>query len=413
MIVAMVTPLPPQKSGIADYSASLIRGLRRSGIKVSVFSNFGIDSFDGEKVFDAAQEYAKLEEYETIIYQIGNNREFHGYMLDLLAQYPGIVHLHDLVIHGMVFDKYRRERRVVEYLNMLYRYYGVETAREVVYGIQLQTLFFDGEKALEAPMFEAAVECAKGCIVHSEFSKKALKNRYPNMPVLVVPQSYDIPIQKPQTVGEKLQIGVFGGVDPYKRVDIAIEALADVKNQGFGNFELTIVGGISPKCQTIVELPKSLGLECLFAGRVDESDFEKIMDESDLVISLRHPTMGETSAVVTRAMMRGKAVIVNEGGWYSELPEGVPKLSTKNTKEELVALLKELLLNPNRIENIATAGYEYALERLKFDETISSYTAALLEINKQNSIVMKAVKNRIGDDKELIETVSDKIGDIL
>ncbi len=99
---AMITPLPPQKTGIGDYAAGLLRGLQDFGDEIVVFTQ---NRFD--KTWDRSAELTfTLDEFEPagwkpeqVIYQIGNNREYHDEITLHFLKHGGVAHLHDYSLH--------------------------------------------------------------------------------------------------------------------------------------------------------------------------------------------------------------------------------------------------------------------------------------------------------------------------
>ena len=86
MKVAVFTPMPPERSGIADYSALLLPALQARCEIVVV------------------RRGAKKPPRGTdlCVYHIGNNPEAHGWIVDALRRTPGLVVLHDFVLHHLV-----------------------------------------------------------------------------------------------------------------------------------------------------------------------------------------------------------------------------------------------------------------------------------------------------------------------
>jgi len=83
--VAYYSPLPPERSGIADYSALLLPALRRR-MEVEV----------------ARRRRPALRRTDVALYHVGNNPQAHGWIVDALRRRPGVVVLHDLVLHHLV-----------------------------------------------------------------------------------------------------------------------------------------------------------------------------------------------------------------------------------------------------------------------------------------------------------------------
>ena len=53
---------------------------------------------------------------------------------------------------------------------------------------------------------------------------------------------------------------------------------------------------------------------------VPEDELWSLMAACDAIVSLRSPTMGETSGSAIRALSLGKPLVVSDVGWFAELP---------------------------------------------------------------------------------------------
>ena len=88
MRLAFFSPLPPARSGIADYSEELLLHLRKLD---------NVDTFtERPAVFDASA-------YDVCIYQLGNN-PFHTFAYEAAMEHPGIVVLHEANLHHLIAD---------------------------------------------------------------------------------------------------------------------------------------------------------------------------------------------------------------------------------------------------------------------------------------------------------------------
>src|SRR4029453_19369808 len=83
MRVAFFSPLPPSKSGIADYSQTLIAHLSRLA---------------GPKFFSAAGDPA---ESDVALYQVGNNT-YHDFVYETALRHPGVVVMHESNLHHLI-----------------------------------------------------------------------------------------------------------------------------------------------------------------------------------------------------------------------------------------------------------------------------------------------------------------------
>ena len=82
--VAYYSPLPPSRSGIADYSALLLPALRER-VEVVV-----------------AEPGKRAPAADVALYHIGNDPDAHGWILDALRERPGVVVLHEYVLHHLI-----------------------------------------------------------------------------------------------------------------------------------------------------------------------------------------------------------------------------------------------------------------------------------------------------------------------
>ena len=107
MRIAWFSPLPPERSGIAAYSADLVPRLAEA---------HAIDCFTESNAGDFLWK-RRREPYDLVVYQLGN-APCHDYMWAYLAAFPGLVVLHDARLHQSRarsllkqrrFDDYRRE----------------------------------------------------------------------------------------------------------------------------------------------------------------------------------------------------------------------------------------------------------------------------------------------------------------
>jgi hypothetical protein len=103
MKLAVFTPLKPARSGIADYSQTLLPHLAHH-LEVTVFTD---GSYEAAGFPDAPQisirdyrEY-RPDDFDETLYQFGNN-PYHVYVYDTALRHPGINLLHEYNLHHLV-----------------------------------------------------------------------------------------------------------------------------------------------------------------------------------------------------------------------------------------------------------------------------------------------------------------------
>ena len=90
MKVAYYSPLPPERSGVADYSAMLLPELQQR-LEIDV-------------VRRGARRRARraARQADVALYHVGNDPERHWWIVEELRRRPGVVVLHDFVLHHLV-----------------------------------------------------------------------------------------------------------------------------------------------------------------------------------------------------------------------------------------------------------------------------------------------------------------------
>ncbi len=106
MKIAYFSPLSPQKSGIADYSEKELLPFLSKYMEIDLYIDEGIvpdnpDIIKNFKIFHYKEIDKRVEDYNAIIYHIGNN-PLHAYIYETLLKYSGIVVFQDVFLHGLI-----------------------------------------------------------------------------------------------------------------------------------------------------------------------------------------------------------------------------------------------------------------------------------------------------------------------
>src|SRR6516162_1684361 len=108
MKIAFFSPLNPIQSGISDYSEELLEAMRGAtvggrAVDVDLFVDKGYrpsnpqitGNFD---VYPARSFDRTASRYDSILYQMGNSPA-HAYIYEALLQHPGVVVMHEFILH--------------------------------------------------------------------------------------------------------------------------------------------------------------------------------------------------------------------------------------------------------------------------------------------------------------------------
>jgi glycosyltransferase involved in cell wall biosynthesis len=137
------------------------------------------------------------------------------------------------------------------------------------------------------------------------------------------------------------------------------------------------VGGV-PIQTRLEHLDLRVGEDVHVLGHVDEDRLWAVLAACDVCVSLRYPTMGETSGSVIRALGLGRPVLVSDVGWFSELPDDVVgKIPVDETEVDVLASVLERLSADERLRrNMGEAARRYVLNAHDLDHVADLYQRA-------------------------------------
>ena len=164
MRVSYYSPMPPSHSGIADYSALLLPALRER-----------IEVVEPGRDADVA------------LYHVGNDPAAHGWIVDALRKRPGVVVLHEYVLHHLIAGITIGRGQGKAYLAAMERERGV-VGRLLGLGVldNLLPLLWE-TRPQDYPLCGTILDLATGLIVHSETVERAARGARLRRPDLADP----------------------------------------------------------------------------------------------------------------------------------------------------------------------------------------------------------------------------------
>ena len=304
MRVAYYSPLPPSRSGIADYSTLLLPALRER-VDIVVAHPGKRRALGGCRALPRRQ-------------RPGGAR----WIVDALYERPGVVVLHEFVLHHLVAGTTIGRGNGRGYLDAMERDLGV-AGRLLGLGVLDNLLPLLWETQPERfPLSGIVLDHARGLIVHSDYvAQRAREAGYDGRLWRIPHPVWQTPRAEPATdVGGDPLIGCFGFLNMNKRIHSCSRRSPRSAEQL--RRQLLLVGGAGERFDVGRRLER-LGL----TEGVERLDY--VPEEQDVVADggLRrarqpaYPTMGETSGSVVRALGLGKPLLVSDVGWFSELPD--------------------------------------------------------------------------------------------
>ncbi|HXT52533.1 MAG TPA: glycosyltransferase [Thermoanaerobaculia bacterium] len=370
-----VSPLPPARTGIADYSADLLPHL-------GALCDVRLVALPGQPVSPLLAARFPMAtpadlggltpdgESRLSLYQMGNNH-LHEPVWEAALRVPGVLVLHDLVLHHFLlgrtlgrapgdFEGYRAQ------LAADHGWVGGWAAAPARWG------FVDTVVQFALPARRSLLRVQRGVLVHSAWAVDELHAEDPELRVRQVPMAVPLPPVADAAAGANVRsrlgipgwapvLGSFGFQTPMKRTHVAVRALARPE---LAAAHLLVAGEVSPHVD-LVGLARQLGVadRVHLLGYVGFSELQAAIAASDLCLNLRYPTAGETSASLLRILAVGRPTIVNEYAQFRDLPDAavvkVPLAETADLDGEAAAMaarLADLLAAPEALARLGEAA---------------------------------------------------------
>jgi glycosyltransferase involved in cell wall biosynthesis len=357
--------MPPEQTGIADYCALLLPALRER-LAVDVVRRGARKPPRGTDV---------------AVYHVGNNPDAHGWIVDALRREPGVVVLHDFVVHHLVAGMTVGRRDGHGYLDVMEREHGV-VGRLLGHGVldkRIPPLW--ESRPSDFPLATFVLEHATAVVAHSRYVRDQIRATGYDRPVSVVPHpAWTPPQTAPERVSPNVVVGCFGVVNASKRIPELLRATAEARRAN-PDLTLLLVGSTSPGFDLERRLQR-LGLDgdgLAREGWVDEARLWALMAGSDVLVNLRHPTMGETSGSVIRGLSLGKPLVVSDVGWFAELPGDVALKVPPDGDEvaTLTAALELLATRPDVRDTMGAAALELTRREHDVERVAELYASAI------------------------------------
>jgi glycosyltransferase involved in cell wall biosynthesis len=391
LTIAYFSPLPPQRSGIADYSAALLPDLaEHCALELYVDQPEQIDRTWAQRfpVYAIADFLARPSwrwRYDGCLYHMGNQPKYHEFIYRALVQAPGVVVLHETDLMG--FHLHRPAAGPVAFIREMGYAYG-SAGTQAAHALLPD---WSDVKPQTYPLFDRIVRISHGLIVHTDAARRQILETHPRARVVEVPLAARAPaagdgIENPDWLARlpaaAVVLASFGYIAPSKRINIALQAMARVQDD-FPNLYFVVIGELADQYD-LMPLIQQLGLRdrVHLTGFVDEATYEAYLRAVDIGVSLRTgPTGGEMSAGAARLLAAGKPTIVSNVGGFAELPTpSVIKIDQDEQEvDRLAAALRRLLDNPAARAAYGAAARRYAEQELSFARVARQYAAFIHE----------------------------------
>ncbi len=347
MKVGYFSPLPPARTGVADYSAALIPELA-SLCEIAVGA----------------------EDAGVCLYHLGNN-PLHREIYERSLRCPGVVVLHDTLLHHFFLGFLSRDAYVEEFVYN----YGEFRRPQALAMWEGRSRSGDDPRYFECGMLRRVAETARAVVVHNPAAVRIVARHAPGARVVEIPHLFAQMAgaspglsraswrERHGLAPDTFLFGVFGYLRGPKRLHVILRAFEQARVRS-ANAALLVAGEfVSP------ELELALAPLLAMPGVLREPhrpdvDFYALTAAADACVNLRYPAAGETSGISIRLMGMGKPVLLSAGDENSRFPEDACVRIDTGVAElpMLVEYMGWLAACPDRAREIGSRAATYVAE---------------------------------------------------
>jgi glycosyltransferase involved in cell wall biosynthesis len=399
--LAMWTPLPPLKNGIAEYAVELIEALSTVyDIEVFVDKGYTPNALLNKRlqtfVYTEFETRHNSHPFDIIIYQVGTSHQ-HFYMFPAIRKYQGVVVLHDGLLGQAVYKYYYDQDNLAEFRRLIADELGQSGLEQFnrLYRSKDRQRFIEFMATI--PAMKWLIDASAGQIVHMKYVRDEIEKRYANAHVYSFPMGVKSPHEiVPESTASLRQkfsldpttfvIGVLGRITATKSYNLIIEAVRDLVID-HPNILLVIVGtqGNFAQFDHLQLLLERYGLanHVHFSGFVDETSFTQLTMICDVVINLRYPSQYQLSRTLMNAIAAGKPSIISDIPEWSEFPDEIC-LRINHEVGEQIALtqlkshLQNLILDPTLRRRMSDRADQYFEQHLTMCKMLENYNNVLI-----------------------------------
>ena len=377
------------RSGVADYLGDLVPLLPREwDIDVFVDDDHGPRTVAGRAPCRPHYRWEREHRrraFDLNLYQVGNNVA-HAYMMPYALQRPGLLTLHDAILHPAraIATLGRGDPRGYRAAARRCRAdVGGDLAHLAAAGLAGPAVFW------RFPLAEDLVRSSSLTVVHGETLAGWLSAVTGNDNVGSVVHWRRVPGAPPETIArwrarhsasDVPLLGTFGHIGREHRVRVILDGLAGLAPRH--DFRLAVVGGVSPELGLEVRA-RDLGLadRVHWLGRVPSEEFGAALRAVDVGLNLRYPSARSSSGTLQQLLVAGKPVVVSDLVHLRDLPDEcvarVPPLGGAREAESFAAALEPWLADRAVRERAATAAGAWAGQAITPEGMAESYVAAV------------------------------------
>ena len=409
MRIAVWSPLPPASSEVADHTSELLPALAEHHDVVAVVEDpSAVDpaTVPGIPVVGSGS----VPQTDLDVYQIANSPG-HLFAYRAALARPGVVVLHEWILHDLVWREAVVGGDVSRYLREMRRSHG-ETGTFVGHQVSL------GRGGTILPELfsvnDRLVQVSLGVVTLTRESGARPERRHPGTPHLHLPQHLALaPLptraEARHALGlpcDALLVIAPGRATASSQLETLIHVVGRLRRE-LPSLRLVVAGEIDPDLAWEDWVSQAgLGGGLVITGRLSSEDLVRHLVAADVVSMLRFPSRGEMSPVLVRALGVGRPVLVTAGTPAAEeMPEGavVPVDPGRWEGEELVGLLRRLLERERLRDAIGGVARDHALAHHGLGPAAARLAGFLVEVQGRRAELVRDMQADRAEEGTLAE----------
>jgi len=349
-------PPPGSRSGVADYAERLDRA------------------------------FAGLPAPGVNLYHVGNNG-LHREIYRRALETPGVVVLHDAVLHHFLLGTLDRDAYIAEFVHN----YG-EWRRDLAAELwDSRASSGTDPRYFEFALLRRLAGRSRHIIVHNPGAARIVRD-HGAAGVTVIPHFFEasgLPDacdaarfrQQHGIAQSTLLFGVFGYLRETKRLAPTLAAFRRLHAVHPDSALLLAGEPVSPGLARFLD-SEAVHPAILRLGHLSERGLLTAAEAVDCCVNLRYPAAGETSGIAIRLMGIGKPVILSEGAETANIPEGACLKVRPGPSEaaELFELMALVAASPALARAIGFEARGHLRTRHSLDRAAALYRSVLAQV---------------------------------
>lgn len=390
--LAVLTPFPPDRSGVADYTrSSLLEIAKYVDIDVFCETDAPESTPEVQNFYPLSDEPYRSDRYDCVLSVIGNSH-FHIKIIEAQKQFGGPCLIHD----NRLAELYNWWKGPNEFQKMASRFLGrsvgFEEAQEWIREpANLPTLFF-----------EELIPSARPLLLHSKGIANHVSDMYgveaQCLPFCVYRHFDDNLLTQEQKTEARSRLGIpheqvaiisLGIVSPHKAPEQCIESISQIRKAGV-DAHIYFVGSAEGQHDYIKSCSERNGVAAnvhLCSDWISEQEYTDFIVAADFAIQLRTHFFGGLSGAMLDCIASGLTTIANDDLAFAlDSPSSVLRIPDTLLAEDITSQILGALNSSDTLERITAEREEY-LESHSFKNYAKQFCTTLGLIPRELSKV--------------------------